>query len=348
MHLVHFQNSTFLGQRESISQTRSFRTSRWKLCPPKFYAVPFNKVCEEGETVVFRCSIAGHPVPWVVWDKDGVEVTPSSRITIKEHDEDRILQITDVTVEDAGLYKVTVDNEVGRVEATARLEIIKLRGSSSCGFVSYPHAKDSLAFRRKLSNSSVRSGDDLTLKSEVRNYNTKVQSKWYKDGQVLSMSDDVFESKKTTKNNAHISLTIKSANSSQIGTYTIVVSDSHGDISSWADVNVISDKNFNASELLKIVEHLSPVQTYDGDTVSMVFKVAATKSFDFTWMKNDKVVPDCNYYQYMDYGNGLLGLIIEDIFHQDEGVYSCQVSNKYGSCTTSCQVTVRGIIFSVF
>ncbi|XP_077302252.1 uncharacterized protein LOC143922796 [Arctopsyche grandis] len=328
-------------QRESVSQTRSFRTSRWKLCPPKFYAVPFNKVCEEGETVVFRCSIAGHPVPWVVWDKDGVEVTPSPRITIKEHDEDRILQITDVTVEDAGLYKVTVDNEVGRVEANARLEIIKLRGSSSSGLTAYHQSKDSLAFRRKLSNSSARPGDDLTLKSEVRNYNTKVQSKWYKDGHVVSMSDVVFETRKTSKNSVHISLTIKSANSSHKGTYTLVLSDSHGDISSWADVDVISDKNSNASDLLKIVDHLSPVQAYDGDTISMVFKLAASKSFDFTWMKNGKVVPDCDYYQYMDYGNGVLGLIVEDIFHQDEGVYSCQVSNKYRSCSTSCQVTVR-------
>ncbi|XP_044588361.1 titin homolog isoform X4 [Cotesia glomerata] len=97
---------------------------------PKFYAVPHNKVAEEGETVRFQCAIAGHPVPWVTWDKDGISITPTARISLKESDDVRILEITEITHEDAGLYRVTLENDVGRTEATARLEIIKGRRSS--------------------------------------------------------------------------------------------------------------------------------------------------------------------------------------------------------------------------
>lgn len=72
----------------------------------------------------FQCAIAGHPTPWVTWDKDGLLVTPSARLTLSERDDLRILEISEVTVEDAGFYRITLENEVGRVEASARLEVI--------------------------------------------------------------------------------------------------------------------------------------------------------------------------------------------------------------------------------
>jgi hypothetical protein len=95
-----------------------------KAAAPKFYAVPHNRVAEEGETVRFQCAIAGHPTPWVTWDKDGLTVTPSTRLTLSERDDLRILEISEVTAEDAGFYRITLENEVGRVEASARLEVI--------------------------------------------------------------------------------------------------------------------------------------------------------------------------------------------------------------------------------
>lgn len=91
---------------------------------PKFYTVPHNRIAEEGETVRFQCAVAGHPTPWASWDKDGHIVTPSARLSVKERDDLRTLELQEVTVEDAGLYRVTLENEMGSVEATARLDVI--------------------------------------------------------------------------------------------------------------------------------------------------------------------------------------------------------------------------------
>ncbi|XP_045509821.1 uncharacterized protein LOC123705188 isoform X2 [Colias croceus] len=105
---------------------------------PKFYTYPFNKVVEEGETVVFQCAVGGLPPPWATWDKDGIIITPTSRISIKEKDEMlRILQIDEVTIEDVGLYRITLENDYGRAEASARLEVISHKrkfygGTRSC------------------------------------------------------------------------------------------------------------------------------------------------------------------------------------------------------------------------
>ncbi|KAJ8898111.1 hypothetical protein PR048_003471 [Dryococelus australis] len=106
------------------------RQRRLRLAAPKFYAVPHNRVAEEGETVRLQCAVAGHPAPWTSWDKDGQTVTPSARLTLAEKDDLRVLQIDEVTPEDAGLYRVTLENEVGRVEASARLEVIGYPGDA--------------------------------------------------------------------------------------------------------------------------------------------------------------------------------------------------------------------------
>ncbi|CAH2103686.1 unnamed protein product [Euphydryas editha] len=96
---------------------------------PKFYTYPFNRVAEEGDTVVFQCAVKGLPQPWATWDKDGIIITPSARITIKEKDEMlRILEIEQVTIEDVGLYRISLENDYGRAEASARLEVITQKG----------------------------------------------------------------------------------------------------------------------------------------------------------------------------------------------------------------------------
>lgn len=100
---------------------------RKKTSPPKFYAVPHNKIVEEGGTVRFQCAVTGHPSPWTVWDKNDIPVTAKSRVSIREDDDLRILEISNVTFEDEGLYRIVVENDFGRIEATARLDIMSMR-----------------------------------------------------------------------------------------------------------------------------------------------------------------------------------------------------------------------------
>ncbi|XP_011496097.1 PREDICTED: myosin light chain kinase, smooth muscle-like [Ceratosolen solmsi marchali] len=112
-----------MNVKRGIDSGSGFRRKP-KICPPKFYSIPHNRVAEEGETVRFQCAVAGHPMPWCVWDKNGIGITSNTRISLKEKDDVRILEIAGVTLEDIGLYRVTLENDIGRTEATARLEII--------------------------------------------------------------------------------------------------------------------------------------------------------------------------------------------------------------------------------
>ncbi|XP_047040434.1 titin homolog isoform X8 [Helicoverpa zea] len=138
----------------SVSRTPGPDTRR--LCSPtrqmapSFYTYPFNKVVEEGENVTFKCAVKGQPAPWATWDKDGIIITPSARFTIKEKDELlRILEIEQVTIEDVGVYRITIENEFGRAEASARLEVITQKGKFYAGVRAYSASpRKSLTYRR--------------------------------------------------------------------------------------------------------------------------------------------------------------------------------------------------------
>lgn len=122
---------------------------------PKFYTYPFNKVVEEGERVVFKCAVKGLPNPWATWDKDGIVITPTSRITIREKDEIlRILEIEEVTIEDVGLYRITLENDYGRAEASARLEVITRKGKFYGGIRSVSASPRRTPYRRRTPSTS--------------------------------------------------------------------------------------------------------------------------------------------------------------------------------------------------
>lgn len=119
--------------REPPPPQEKTRPKKLKVAPPKFYTIPHNRVAEEGETVRFQCSVAGHPDPWVQWDKDGMIMTSDGRINVFERDDIKVLEISEVMPNDAGIYRVIVENEVGRLEALARLDVIAHKGYSSKG-----------------------------------------------------------------------------------------------------------------------------------------------------------------------------------------------------------------------
>lgn len=214
------------------------RPKRLKVTAPKFYAIPHNRVAEEGETVRFQCAIAGHPTPWVTWDKNGTIVTPSTRISISERDDLRVLEIAEVTVEDAGLYRVTLENDVGRIEATARLEVIGPHGYMTR--VANARARStsprsSPAFRRRLVGSVGRLGSRLTLACDVRASPSPIPS-WYRDGHLIVRSSRVTP----TWDGETAMLEIENLEEDDAGVYTCVMENEMGRSQSSAEVTVVA------------------------------------------------------------------------------------------------------------
>jgi hypothetical protein len=272
------------------SNNLSYRQRRYRFQAPKFYSVPHNRVCEEGETVRFQCAIAGHPVPWSTWDKDGIIVTPSTRFTIKERDDLRYLEIDEVCFEDAGLYRITLENDYGRIEATARLDIIKSRKSSGKGIraTSAPSARNSRSASRRIMGYSTKIGGRMALATQTRASSIPAKKTVYHNGYDITNCDRV----KVTENEDEILIEIDNVKTYDEGEYTLVL-ESANDVfttSTFARVHYDEDEVFNEKIPPKIGRDLRNVTSIEGLPLDLSLNVDCKTPFDYVWLKDDELI----------------------------------------------------------
>merc|ERR1711963_1230081 len=93
---------------------------------PTFVTKPTIRQDTDATTLVFHCSIYADPKPVVSWFHNGDKVQDNNKFQVvtKELDQytvDCTLLLKNVTVEDAGKYKVTARNDLGESNATISL-----------------------------------------------------------------------------------------------------------------------------------------------------------------------------------------------------------------------------------
>lgn len=271
----------------------SYRQRRYRSSAPKFYSVPHNRVCEEGETVRFQCAIAGHPVPWSTWDKDGIIVTPSQRYVIKERDDMRYLEIEEVCFEDAGLYRITLENDYGRIEATARLDIIKggkiqRRGTRATSAPNRDHDRDSRSMSRRIMGYSTRIGGRMALAVQRAQ---SIPSKKTVSHNGYDISD--LERLTITENDNEILLEIDNVKTYDEGEYTLTLEDDFGitTTTTFAKVHYNEDEIFAEKVSPKIKQHLNEnITSIEGIPLDLTLSIDCKIPFDYVWLRNDELI----------------------------------------------------------
>lgn len=263
---------------------------RNKFLSPKFYAVPHSRVAEEGETIRFQCAIAGHPTPWSTWDKDGVIVTPTTRITIKERDDLRFLEIEEVTFEDAGLYRITLENDYGRIEATARLDIIaNKRSGSSRSIRTSASPRRNISVSRRIMGNSTKIGGRIVLATNFRGTSAPVR-KFYHNGEEMDMADDRY---KVIQNNSKISLNIDNAQSEDEGIYTCIAENEFGIVATSTNLTLFKSDDEIVRQSPVFVCDLKELRVAEGrQFLDLNCKVQSFSPFDVQWKRDHKLLED--------------------------------------------------------
>ncbi|XP_064113167.1 palladin-like isoform X2 [Macrobrachium nipponense] len=92
---------------------------------PTFSQKPVIKQEEGGKHIKFECRILAEPKPAITWYRDGLKVQESARCKVSIEKDEKYFFITlslaNVTVQDAGKYKITAKNELGESNATISL-----------------------------------------------------------------------------------------------------------------------------------------------------------------------------------------------------------------------------------
>lgn len=94
---------------------------------PTFVEKPTIQSKDNGKLVVMGCKVKASPKPTIVWYHEGKEIRDSSkiktRIEVKDDIYTIILELIDPGIEDSGLYKCNIKNELGELNANLTLNI---------------------------------------------------------------------------------------------------------------------------------------------------------------------------------------------------------------------------------
>ncbi|XP_006027681.1 leucine-rich repeats and immunoglobulin-like domains protein 1 isoform X1 [Alligator sinensis] len=93
---------------------------------PSFIKTPHDITSRTGMTARLECAAEGHPTPQIAWQKDGGTDFPAARERrMHVMPDDDVFFITDVKIEDMGVYSCTAQNSAGSVLANATLTVLE-------------------------------------------------------------------------------------------------------------------------------------------------------------------------------------------------------------------------------
>ncbi|XP_070594282.1 leucine-rich repeats and immunoglobulin-like domains protein 1 isoform X1 [Erythrolamprus reginae] len=93
---------------------------------PTFLKTPYDIAARTGTTARLECAARGHPLPQIAWQKDGGTDFPAARERrMHVMPDDDVFFITDVKLDDMGVYSCTAQNSAGSVSANATLTVLE-------------------------------------------------------------------------------------------------------------------------------------------------------------------------------------------------------------------------------
>ncbi|XP_037535174.1 leucine-rich repeats and immunoglobulin-like domains protein 1 [Nematolebias whitei] len=93
---------------------------------PSFVKTPTDSTIRTGHTARLECAAKGHPTPEIAWQKDGGTDFPAARERrMHVMPDDDVFFITDVKLEDMGVYSCTAKNTAGAISANATLTVLE-------------------------------------------------------------------------------------------------------------------------------------------------------------------------------------------------------------------------------
>ncbi|XP_045498877.1 obscurin isoform X7 [Colias croceus] len=165
----------------------------------------------------FPARISGIPAPEVTWYKNGTQLSPSNKYTMKRDGDMWCLYVRDITSEDAGQYKCVAKNREGQAECEAALEVVDK--------ISRREKAEAPSFLKKIGDVEVFRG--LSAKfTACATGSPDPDVEWFRNGDKLFPCERIRMDKEST---GLLRLTISGVEPSDVGTYKCRIYNPHGD-----------------------------------------------------------------------------------------------------------------------
>ena len=90
----------------------------------------------------------------------------------------------------------------------------------------------------------------------------------------------------------------------------------------------------------KFTKTLQSISANSGQLIRLDTSIDCSEPFDVIWLKNENQLINDNYYKMLRDGNNCTLLILEANI-DDNGIYKCIASNKFGQTICQCQVEIK-------
>lgn len=191
---------------------------------------------------------------------------------------------------------------------------------------------------------SFKDGDRLELKVQVKG-DPDPQVTWTKDGKPIS-SNEVMEVK---YKNGVASVIIDELFPEDSGKYTCKATNTKGSVETSSKISVVATakkKPVNGATngtlgpvAPRVFKHITSSNVKDGDPVTLNCTIGGADRFDVVWLHNEKEIKPSKDFEYKSSG-ATHSLVINEIFPEDAGTYTCEAFNDIGECFSTCSLAV--------
>lgn len=182
-----------------------------------------------------------------------------------------------------------MENDYGRIEATARLDIIKSKRSSTKGIrASSAPSRHSRSISRRIMGYSTKIGGRMALSTQTRASSIPSKKTVYHNGYDITSCERL----SITEHENEILLEIENVKTHDAGEYTLMIENDDGvfTTSTFARVHYEEDEEIESKVPPTIDRELGDVTSIEGLPMDLTFKVDCKIPFDYIWIKDDEVI----------------------------------------------------------
>uniref|UniRef100_A0A9J2P3W7 Immunoglobulin I-set domain protein n=1 Tax=Ascaris lumbricoides TaxID=6252 RepID=A0A9J2P3W7_ASCLU len=276
---------------------------------------------DEGEEQSFRVETSA-PVRTVKWYKNGQEIKPTAKVTMKTINPKKYeLFIEKASLDDTATYKVVLGNAAGECDSSAALTVKK---------------PNILRLLKGLADADLNEGEPIELTAKVEGQPRQV--KWYKNGQEIS--PDARIQLIENKDSGEYTLRIAKSIPSDGAAYRVVLSNERGEVQSSALAHVKAKKVEPVTSAAVFVTPLEDVDVPEGDTLTLKCKVAGEPMPTIRWEKDGVELQKSDRLVMRAALDGTLTLRVLDTKKSDAGKYRVIATNSAGESSSECHVGV--------
>merc|ERR1711962_1165183 len=167
-----------------------------------------------------------------------------------------------------------------------------------------------------------------------------------KDGKQIA-SNEIMEVK---YKNGVASVIINEVFPEDGGKYTCKATNSKGSVETSSMVTIIPMENKKANGVNgiapsgplapRVLKHVVSSSVKDGEAVTLSCTLGGAEKYDVLWLHNEKEIKPSKDFEYKSSGQ-THSLVINEIFPEDGGSYTCEAFNDVGECFTTCSLVVE-------